>query len=84
MPCDGKGLTRVYKSGSIYVRLNDDSLGSKKVCDGELSTIQHRVEAQCRKYIRFREGGGGGWQVDKSSQVLPHAKEGAIHSYCYM
>ena len=57
MPCDGKGLTRVYKSGSIYVRLNDDSLGSKKVCDGELSTIQHRIEAQCRKYIRFREGG---------------------------
>ena len=28
---DGKGLTRAYKSGSIYVRLNDDSLWAKKV-----------------------------------------------------
>ena len=36
VPCDGKGLTCVYKSGSIYVRLNDDSLWSKKVCNGEL------------------------------------------------
>ena len=28
---DGKGITRIYKSGSIYVRLNDDSLWAKKV-----------------------------------------------------
>ena len=28
---DGKGLTRAYKSGSIYVHLNDDSLWAKKV-----------------------------------------------------
>ena len=31
VPCDGKGLTRVFKSGSIYIRLIDDSLWSKKV-----------------------------------------------------
>ena len=31
VPCDGKGLTHVFKSGSIYVRLIDDSLWSKKV-----------------------------------------------------
>lgn len=29
---DGKGITRIYKSGSIYIRLNDDSLWAKKVC----------------------------------------------------
>ena len=28
---DGKGITGIYKSGSIYVRLNDDSLWAKKV-----------------------------------------------------
>ena len=28
---DGKSITRIYKSGSIYVRLNDDSLWAKKV-----------------------------------------------------
>lgn len=31
MPCDGKGISRIYKSGSVYVRLNDDSLWVKKV-----------------------------------------------------
>ena len=28
---DGKAITRIYKSGSICVRLNDDSLWAKKV-----------------------------------------------------
>ena len=26
IPCDGKGLPRIYKSGCIYVRLNDESM----------------------------------------------------------
>ena len=32
VPCDGKSLTRVFKSGSIYVQLIDDTLWSKKAC----------------------------------------------------
>lgn len=31
MPCDGKGVSRIYKNGSMYVRLNDDSIWMKKV-----------------------------------------------------
>ena len=31
LPCDGTGLPRIYKSGSIYVHLNDDSLLVKRV-----------------------------------------------------
>ena len=31
VPCDGKGLPHTFKSGNVYVRLNDDSLWVKKV-----------------------------------------------------